>query len=82
MYYHHHCPNSTCEQEMAAHHGQRVTVIRALREPEESEVGPMSHIRFADGYEGDAFADELLKPGELCSMTVGDAPCGWRAPYA
>lgn len=41
--------------------GQSVVVLRALTEQEAdiADVGKMFHIRFEDGYETDAFADEL-----------------------
>lgn len=41
--------------------GQTVEVIRPLTEQEAdlAETGPMYHIRFPDGFETDAFADEL-----------------------
>lgn len=41
--------------------GQIVEVLRALTEQEADidDVGPMFRIRFEDGYETDAFADEL-----------------------
>lgn len=43
--------------------GERVTVVRALTEDEVdlSEVGPMFHIRFADGTQTSAFEDELTE---------------------
>ena len=42
--------------------GQIVNIIRPLTESEADliETGPMYHIRFPDGYETDAFKDELL----------------------
>ena len=40
--------------------GQTCEVIRRLDATEvDDEVGPMCAVRFADGYEGDAFSDEL-----------------------
>lgn len=41
--------------------GERVEVLRPLTEDEADldDVGPMFKIRFADGVETDAFADEL-----------------------
>lgn len=42
--------------------GEIVTVLRPLTEQEADlfETGPMFKIRFSDGYETDAFEDELL----------------------
>lgn len=41
--------------------GEKCTVIRSLTEKEADlfETGPMYHVRFEDGYETDAFEDEL-----------------------
>lgn len=46
---------------LKAHDGQVVTVLRALTDDEADRysVGPMSKIRFEDGFECDAFDDEL-----------------------
>lgn len=41
--------------------GQNCVIVRHLTEDEADmfDVGPMYHIRFDDGYETDAFEDEL-----------------------
>lgn len=45
---------------------QPVTVLRQLGPDEaDEEVGPMYHVRFADGFEGDVFEDELIPPPML-----------------
>lgn len=46
--------------------GQKVVVLRELteREADIADVGKMFRIRFEDGYETDAFADELT-PAEM-----------------
>ena len=49
------------DSELNARTGQRVMVLRALTEQEADifDDGKMFHIRFEDGFETDAFADEL-----------------------
>lgn len=53
--------------------GQTVKVVRALTEKEADieDVGKMFHVRFADGFETDAFADELT----LDSLDETDSAC-------
>lgn len=64
------------DSQLNARTGQLVTVLRALTEKEADidDVGPMFHIRFEDGYETDAFADELtlhdLGPGMIVADEV------------
>lgn len=50
------------DSELNCRSGQTVTVLRALTEDEAdiADVGKMYRIRFEDGYETDAFADELM----------------------
>ena len=54
--------------------GQIVTVIRPLTRTEAdiTDVGPMYKIRFEDGYETDAFEDELLDITSCNSTTDTD----------
>ncbi len=54
--------------------GQLVEVLRALteREADLDDVGPMFHVRFEDGYETDAFADELTLHDLGLGMVVAD----------
>lgn len=42
--------------------GQKVEILRPLTEKEADlfETGPMYRVRFPDGFESDAFEDELL----------------------
>ena len=49
------------DSQLNARTGQTVEILRALTEQEADldDVGPMFRIRFEDGYETDAFADEL-----------------------
>lgn len=51
----------TVDTELLKYNGQVANVIRPLTEDEADicEVGNMYKIRFADGYETDAFEDEL-----------------------
>ena len=39
---------------------QEVAVLHQLSDVNEVEVGKMYRVRFADGFEGDVFADELM----------------------
>lgn len=50
-----------CDSELNSRNGQKVTIIRKLTSDEcdIEDVGNMYHIRFNDGYETDAFEDEL-----------------------
>ena len=50
------------DSELNVRSGQEVEVIRELADNEcdKAEVGNMFHIRFEDGYETDAFEDELI----------------------
>ena len=43
--------------------GQKVEVLRPLTDKEADlfETGPMHRVRFPDGFESDAFEDELLE---------------------
>ena len=52
---------NTIDTELLKYDGQMVTVIRPLTEDEADifDVGNMYKVRFADGYERDAFEDEL-----------------------
>lgn len=52
---------NTIDTELLKYSGQMANVIRPLAEDEADicEVGNMYKIRFADGYETDAFEDEL-----------------------
>ena len=52
---------NTTDSELRKYNGTEVEVIRPLTEDEAdiSDVGNMYKIRFADGYERDAFEDEL-----------------------
>lgn len=52
---------NTIDTELLKYSGQMVTVIRPLTEDEADifDVGNMYKVRFADGYERDAFEDEL-----------------------
>lgn len=60
MIYEHRNPHGTGERDLAAHHGQTCTVVHELGDDaRDPEVGPMWRVRFGDGYEADAFADEL-----------------------
>lgn len=47
--------------DLFARSGQTVEIVRPITtdEADLDETGPMSRIRFADGFEHDAFADEL-----------------------
>lgn len=51
------------KKELIAHDGQKVSVLRPLTADEADlfDVGPMYKIRFGDGYETDAFGDELVR---------------------
>lgn len=51
------------EDNLKSHSGQTVTIVRPLTadEADLAEVGPMSRIKFSDGYEADAFDDELAE---------------------
>ena len=52
---------NTVDTELLKYSGQTASVIRPLTEDEADicETGNMYKIRFADGYETDAFEDEL-----------------------
>jgi hypothetical protein len=51
------------DSELNSRSGQSVTILRKLTEDEcdINEVGNMFRIRFDDGYETDAFEDELIR---------------------
>lgn len=51
------------DSELNSRSGQAVTILRKLTEDEcdINEVGNMFRIRFDDGYETDAFEDELIR---------------------
>lgn len=59
--YTHPDPENTSERALAARTGQRVDVLSRLDPAtyDSEDVGVMYRIRFADGYEDEAFADEL-----------------------
>jgi hypothetical protein len=49
------------DERYATRTGQTVVIVRPLTEAEaDPEVGPMFRVRFPDGFEGDAFEDELV----------------------
>ena len=52
---------NTTDSELRKYNGTEVEVIRPLTEDEAdiSDVGNMYKVRFSDGYERDAFEDEL-----------------------
>lgn len=52
---------NTTDSELKKYNGTEVEVIRALTEDEAdiADVGNMYKVRFFDGYERDAFEDEL-----------------------
>lgn len=52
-----------CDTKLNDRSGQIVEVIRPLTEQEADlfDVGAMYHIQFSDGYETDAFEEELLE---------------------
>ena len=52
---------NTTDSELKKYNGTEVEIIRALTEDEAdiADVGNMYKVRFYDGYERDAFADEL-----------------------
>lgn len=52
---------NTTDSELKKYNGTEVEVIRALTEDEAdiADVGNMYKVRFYDGYERDAFEDEL-----------------------
>lgn len=51
---------TTLEVELHARSGQPCVILRPLGPDEaDEEVGPMFRIRFEDGYEASAFAEEL-----------------------
>lgn len=54
---------NTVDTELLKYDGQMVTVMRPLTEDEADifDVGNMYKIRFSDGYETDAFEDELTR---------------------
>ena len=54
---------NTTDTELLKYNGADVKVIRPLTETEcdIEDVGNMYKVRFADGYETDAFEDELSK---------------------
>lgn len=51
------------DSELNVRSGQTVEVLRPLTDKEADllETGPMYRVRFPDGYERDAFEDELLE---------------------
>lgn len=51
------------DSELNERSGQLVEVVRPLTEEEADlfDVGPMYRIRFPDGFETDAFEDELME---------------------
>lgn len=51
------------KKELITHDGQKVSVLRPLTAEEADlfDVGPMYKVRFEDGYETDAFGDELVR---------------------
>lgn len=51
------------DRELKVRDGQECVVVRALTEQEAdlSETGPMYRVRFCDGFEADAFEDEIAK---------------------
>lgn len=53
---------NTVDTELLRYNGQTANVIRPLTEDEADifDVGNMYKISFADGYETDAFEDELI----------------------
>lgn len=59
-------PDTDIEHELLAHSGQRCVVMRPLTEEEAdiSDVGPMYRVRFEDGFEADAYDDELSERRE------------------
>lgn len=62
------------DSKLNARTGQLVAVLRALtpQEADINDVGPMFRIRFEDGYETDAFADELTPHDLGRGMVVAD----------
>ena len=52
---------NTTDSELKKYNGTEVEIIRALTEDEAdiADVGNMYKVRFYDGYERDAFEDEL-----------------------
>ncbi len=55
------CGTTSIEHDLLAHSRQRCEVVRPLTRDEADidDVGQMYHIRFADGFEADAYDDEL-----------------------
>ena len=53
---------------LKAHDMQPCVIVRPLtsREADLFETGPMYRIRFSDGFETDAFSDELFKGDKRC----------------
>lgn len=51
------------DSSLNARSGQKVEVLRPLTDKEADlfETGPMYRVRFPDGFESDAFEDELLE---------------------
>ena len=48
------------EKELISRSHQKCKVLRRLTKDEaDIEVGPMYHVKFADGHEADVFVDEL-----------------------
>jgi hypothetical protein len=64
-WFEYHCyeGEDSSDAELWHHTHQQVQVIRKYKVPDECdrEVAPMYLIRFADGFEGDVFSDELVK---------------------
>jgi hypothetical protein len=72
---------SIVEPELHAHSGQPVEVLGEV--PEDTIdtccVGPMFRIRFADGYESEAFIDEL-EPEPATAWTFDESLGEWVNP--
>lgn len=57
---------TTGEKELRARSGQRVELIGEPYAPDADEPSLiLQRVRFADGYEDEAFPDELHDPGEV-----------------
>lgn len=52
---------TTMEQDLLRHSGQTVELIGEPEDVDPEEGIVMQHIRFVDGYEADAFVDELTQ---------------------
>ena len=65
LFQHLNWPEPTVETAIRQHHGQRCQVIRELGDSErDPEIGRMWHIQFEDGFETDAFEEELVHEAE------------------